>query len=271
MGFRSTPRGGFGNRVLSYLSIRHLALRVEAGYFFENPADRGLIDGIHRPRRVPSWLSREQTFRSSDAERPSFVDDVRGIVSRGTSVVIKGPLLGEVLVRFAQRDSREFAALSVTQCREHRVARGGKQLVTAHLRAGDFREWEPKAILPADYYIAALESIDTLGSDSWQVRVCVDDAGHPALSDLQDFLTGRGVLNPRVNCADPFQCDLAAMAESDVLVSSPSTFALVAGMLGTPRVIHSREWIENRVGRGEEFWRRIGNGTFPGYSLESLV
>ena len=271
MGVRSTPRGGFGNRVLSYLSVRHLARLVEADYFFENSTDRRLIAGIHRPPRLPRWLAPEQSFRASETGAPSFVDDIASMVSRGINAVFKGPLLGEVLVRFADCDSREFATLSVTQCYEHTAALGDKKLVTAHLRAGDFRDWEPKAILPAEYYITALESLDTLGPGTSQVRVCVDDPSHPALSDLQDFLAAKGLSQPAVKCPDPFQCDLAAMAESDVLVSSPSTYALVAGMLGAPRVIHSRDWIENRVSRGEEFWRRIGEGTFPGYSLEKLV
>jgi hypothetical protein len=61
------------------------------------------------------------------------------------------------------------------------------------------------------------------------------------------------------------------MAQSEYLISSPSTFALVAGMLGKPRVIHSAQWVENRISRGEHFWQRIGEGTFPGYALERLV
>lgn len=271
VGVRSIPKGGFGNRVLSYLTIRHIAREVKSAYFFVDPSDRKVVGGIHRPRRLPPRFSRERVFRAADTQRDTFVTEVTDAVSRGISAVFKGPLLGEALVRFARTDSKTLTQLRTTQCLRHQKALASHRLITAHLRAGDFSEWEPDAILPAEYYTSALESLGSLPTDEWRVRICFDDRMHPALAPLQHNLESRGLMLDSTDCDDPFGCDLAAMADSEYLISSPSTFALVAGMLGNTRSIHSARWVENRVNRGEKFWQRIGQGTFPGYALERLV
>ena len=271
LGARSAPKGGFGNRVLTYLSIRHIARAVDARYFFSNPADKGLVSGIHRPNRIPRRFVPEKVFKATDTYHEGFLPEIREWVSRGNTVSLRGPLLGEVLVRFAKTDSRELTRLTVSQCREHQQGLVGKRQITVHLRAGDFRQWDPEAILPADYYLSALESLGSLPPDEWQVRICVDDSTHSALEVLRDYLKSKDLLAPDLVCHNPFHCDLAAMAQSQILISSPSTFALVAGMLGSSRAIHSARWVENRVNRGERFWEEIGQGTFPGYALERLV
>lgn len=271
VGVRSVPKGGFGNRVLSYLSIRHLAEEVGASYFFVDPHDRQLITDIHRPHRMLTRLSQQTVFRAVDTQRDTFLGEVVDAISHGRFVVFKGPLLGQVLVRFAKTDSRKLTQLRAQQCARHRKILGSRMLITAHLRAGDFREWEPAAVLPLSYYTSALDALGPLPTDEWRVRICVDDESHPALEGLREDVRARGLLLNLADCVRPFDCDLASMAQSDYLISSPSTFALVAGMLGKPRVIHSAQWVENRVARGEDFWRHIGEGTFPGYALERLV
>lgn len=271
VGVRSVPKGGFGNRVLSYLSIRHLGSRVDAPYFFADPQDRHLIAGINRPHRLLTKISPQTVFRASDTQRDTFVDEVIDLVSHGRSVVFKGPLLGETLVGFVKKNSRDLTQLTAQQCTRHRKSLGSRKLITAHLRAGDFRQWEPAAVLPLSYYTSALDALGPLATDEWRVRICVDDESHPALEGLREDVRARGLLLDLMECDRPFDCDLASMSQSEYLISSPSTFALVAGMLGKPRVIHSAQWVENRVSRGENFWRHIGGGTFPGYALERLV
>lgn len=271
IGIRATPKGGFGNRALSYLSIRHLAEEVGALYFFVDPHDRQLLTGIHRPRRLLTRISQQTVFRAADTQRDTFPGEVSDAISHGRSAVFKGPLLGEVLVRFAKTDSRNLTRLRAQQCAKHRKALSSRKLITAHLRAGDFREWEPAAVLPLAYYTSALDSLGPLATDEWRVRICVDDESHPALGGLREDVRARGLLLDLKECDSPFDCDLASMAQSEYLISSPSTFALVAGMLGKPRVIHSAHWVQNRVSRGENFWSHIGEGTFPGYHLERLV
>lgn len=268
---RATPKGGFGNRVLTYLTIRHLARTAETRYFFTDPEDKSVISGIHRPQKGRPLFGGEAVFRAADAGRDGFLEEVISLVSSGTWVSFKGPLLGEVLARFARIDSRELTALTAAQCSRHLLEAASKNVLALHFRAGDFRQWEPDAILPAEYYIAAMDSVSGLSPDSWHVRLCLDDRKHPALEEVENHLSSRGFSLSEVECPNPFRCDLAAMAEAGVLVSSPSTFALVAGLLGAPRVIHSKKWVENRLSREEEFWRQIGQGAFPGYSLETLV
>ncbi len=166
--------------------------------------------------------------------------------------------------------ARELVRYSMRQCRKHSRQLARSPLIGMHFRGTDFAAWNEEAILPASFYIDAMDRIGQHGKDCL-VRICTDDPLHETVISLRQHYSSRGVLVPEIECSSPFECDFAALAESRYLISSPSTFAIVAGLLGKPAVVHSRKWVENRVAHGEEFWRQIKSATLLGYDVEALV
>ena len=62
--------------------------------------------------------------------------------------------------------------------------------------------------------------------------------------------------------------DLYQMSQCDVLISSPSTFAVCAGILGKQKkIIHSKEWLDYSVGNKDRFWVNFKEYRNPCYCL----
>ena len=263
---KSTPRGGFGNRVLSYLSLRHVAAANYVDYRSVNSSDSDLISGINRRPFLPLALTRFQEISAADISTDGGPDLVTSVLSEGKSLIIRGAMLGETFARFAAPASDLAIKNRAQLCQVHRKRAPGKNLVTVHMRAGDFRTWDSNAILPAEYYITAIKRVEE-DFAPLKIRICIDDATHPGLADTEKYIRQRGLERAELDCLSPFECDFAAMASSRVLISSPSTFAVCAGLLGTPEVIHNRAWVNNRISRNEMFWEKVMLNELPGYRV----
>lgn len=63
-------------------------------------------------------------------------------------------------------------------------------------------------------------------------------------------------------------CDFYQISQCDVLISSPSTFAILAGAIGkTKKIIHSKEWLDYSVFCNDKFWVDLVKSDSPYYSL----
>jgi len=72
-------------------------------------------------------------------------------------------------------------------------------------------------------------------------------------------------------CEHPFSCDFAALIQADRVISSPSTFAITAGFLGSGSAVHSRDWVQNRIDDGDVFWSRVRENSLNGYSVAAEI
>ena len=63
--------------------------------------------------------------------------------------------------------------------------------------------------------------------------------------------------------------DFQTMTECDIIVSSPSTFSIWAGILGKKRkkIIHSDKWINTRIENNDKFWIDLNNTDNEIYKL----
>ena len=271
VGVKSTPKGGFGNRVLNYLNVRQIAHQLGARYFNVNQVDKARIRGINKP-----WLGRyvpgtKLTITRDDIYRPGFFDFAHEQIEMGHTLVFKPRLLDDTLAHVAVTDSREFARPTMVKCQAHQSLPKSDTNVVLHLRGPDFSSWNPEAIHGADYYIEALQLIASEYGEDTSIRICSDDPSHPARKELDRYLASIGAKANDITCTNPFECDFSAMAESDVLVASPSTFGVTAALLGKPRVIFQRRWVQSQAERGERFWQKVQEKTMLGLQVQALV
>ena len=62
------------------------------------------------------------------------------------------------------------------------------------------------------------------------------------------------------------------MSECDYIISSPSTFCICAGFMGKhKKIIHSENWVKDRVNKVDKFWYDLYNGGNEDYSLYKLI
>ncbi len=269
VGIRALPKGGFGNRILAFLTLRQIAEYFGSRYYSVNKVDRRRIKRIHRPP-FSILPNRQSVFRGTELLDEGIRAELGTLLARGETVWLKPPILGEAYVRWNFINARNLVHHSMKQCANHHRELATRSVVAIHFRGTDFSQWNRAALMPPSYYVDAVDEIADLEGPSL-VRICTDDPSHGTVVALRQHFSSRKQLAPDVLCLQPFECDFATLAGARFLISSPSTFAIVAGLLGTPQIVHNRKWVEARVSAGEEFWRQVQSGSFLGYPIASLV
>lgn len=270
IGVTRPAKGGFGNRLLGYLALRAISRSIDVGYFSLNAIDRQLVRGIYRRPFFPLRLRSTQIVEAVNSEPALLEERLLFNLRTGTTSVIRGPLLGETYAFFsnASIDTRDLVTFNT--CSKFQEVLGSHAHAVLHFRAGDFEQWNLRAIHPVDYYHRAIEFISSSNS-SLQMRICADNYDNSSVKEISARLAHEGLLVKPHDCRDPFTCDFAAMTRADVLVASASTFSITAGLVGTAKVIHSYEWVENRIRSGEQFWRMVRDNVLPNYSVDAIL
>lgn len=271
IGLRSTPKGRFGNRLLNYMNLHELSSHLGVPFFNPNRRDRRWIRRINRRPVIPLAMRRTVLLEREDLHRDDFLDRARQWVADGVTIIPKPRLLTEALVRYGRVPPKEFVAHRFKLCPTHKRRNDAAPAVVLHLRGGDFEGWKPGAVLGEQYYRDALALVDENGFAESSVRICTDDENHPALPGLRQFLTQSERIVPAEGCEEPFSCDYAALIQAPRVISSPSTFAITAGLIGGGGVIHNKAWVDSRIEAGEAFWHAVRDKNVVGYDVLAEV
>lgn len=141
-----------------------------------------------------------------------------------------------------------------------------------HFRGTDFHRWNPESILSTDYY---LNSIDAIKDNIVQFILFTDDNNLNSFNAVKSKLTKENIdfiYGDNTSNRNLFISDFSLMSECDYIISSPSTFCICAGFIGKEkRIIHSKDWVDSRVSKGDEFWVDLNNGGSEDYSLWRLI
>ena len=247
------PQGRFGNRILGLLVLKNISSLIGSDYFYSSVLDSALVPEAFRPlltnRRSVRFIDALHLVQMAKANR---LQDLREV---GTRIAVRGPLLGAA---FASTDNSMTEKLRFlgSSCRRH-ASFGSHPSVVLHLRAGDFRAWDGTAIHDHRYYLSAYESLtDIEGSQS--VRVIYDDQSHPALGPVLKFFATKNLSSfSWEKCSKSKECDFSALVSATTVISSPSTFAISAGVIGNAQFIFDRAWVKNRAHHKDSFWESV--------------
>lgn len=143
--------------------------------------------------------------------------------------------------------------------------------VGIHFRGTDFSAWDPKAILPTEYYI---DSINTILKDNTDIsyKLFTDDISLLSYNDTKSYLQ-QNYINHEFGKIDSLQDDFISLSYCDYIISSPSTFAIAAGFCGKPnkKIIHSKKWVDYQCDKGDRFWIGFNSGGNSNYSKYQVI
>lgn len=150
-----------------------------------------------------------------------------------------------------------------------------RRVISIHFRGGDYHHWmQGKAILDANnYYFPAIDSLSVGYKD--KIIIHTNDHGLNSFRKVRKHFDDLG-LNWSLGHSDPWHA-MRQLAHSDVIISAPSTFSIMGGMLSrTLRdtvIIHNKGWAEWRAQENDEFWVNLWNDPDPttGYTVDKWV
>tara|TARA_R110000824_G_scaffold216193_2_gene402805 strand:+ start:7323 stop:8042 length:720 start_codon:yes stop_codon:yes gene_type:complete len=229
---------GFGNKVFYYNNMRQLAAANGEGF------------------ACPPWEGK-------------IVFDLTLMEATDTQAKQLPFCLGENFFKWSTIPTRsifklkEFPIIDKNQC-------------SIHLRGTDFHDEsriESVTVGQREQYY--FDAIASLKDEVNHFYLFTDDQNMPqfksVLKKLQDSNLSYSFGQ---NTADrgSFAADFLLMSQCEYMISSPSTFNIAAGFVGVEKkIIHSKDWIDNRVERNDKFWIDLANGGNDDYSIWRLV
>lgn len=143
--------------------------------------------------------------------------------------------------------------------------------IAVHFRGTDFASWESKAVLSSDYYI---DSIDYCIKDhpDHTFILFTDDKTLPSYGRVINHLKTNNIKFVEGQKDKPFINDFIRMTHCDVIISTPSTFAICAGFINRhKKIIHSKNWLDYRLSQNDGFWSDLYHSGNDNYKLHKLI
>lgn len=179
--------------------------------------------------------------------------------------IILNPCLGELFFKFNYNIREIFKPKS-------NILNKNKFNCSVNFRGLDFHSWNPLSILPTEYYI---NSIEYTKRDNVKYYLFADDKNLESYNETIKYLTQNNLdFEYGITTFDNshFINDFFQLCDSDMIISSPSTFAICAGFMGKEKtVIHSEKWVKSRVEKNDLFWLGVSNGGNENYKVEKLI
>ena len=230
------PPCGFGNRLLYYFNLRQEAYKRGCDFFCVP------WDGYH-----------------------FFEGNLLGSYLPNENYEVFSFCLAEKFYSYNKLSTRDVFKLK-------KIPSIKSDTCAVHFRGTDFHAWNPKSILKSQYYCDSIEEVKDQVSF---FNLYTDDINLKSYKDIKNLLKSENIsfsiCESKVR-TQHYINDFSSMSECDYIISSPSTFCISAGVVGkVKKIIHSKEWVMDRVEKKDKFWVDLYNGGNDDYKLWRLI
>lgn len=255
--------GRFGNKMLHYNNAGQLAQHYGCEVYIIN----GEISKVFNVNLITEDIRRNFNNLSK------INTDIHNILNIGLDKIKNmyeyihlTPCLGKDFFEL-NYDTRKI--FSIKENIDIKKENGGT-IIAIHFRGTDFANWIPYSILDVNYYLKSIEyCIDNYTNSKFILYT--DDRNMNSFKTTIEYLTSKKIDFDMGKINSPFIVDFVEMSNSDVIISSPSTFCICAGFIKNKKdIIHSEKWINKRISENDKFWIDLNNGGNENYKLKAL-
>ena len=144
-----------------------------------------------------------------------------------------------------------------------------------HIRETDFHSWMPEAVDIGQRVGYYQNSILELKDYVDKFIIFTDDPTSFRIKEIIESLEYHKKeysFGDNTSDRSKFANDFIEMSRCEYMISSPSTFNIVAGMTGIhKKIIHSKDWINYRRENNDLFWMRLVDSSDDDYKVWRLV
>jgi hypothetical protein len=273
IGITKISSGRMGNRLFHYHFLRQVSKKTGVEYFHVKFPDFQYFEEMTGKSRPFFPLRKSVKLTSYDitsSSQSELLDFIIMESQKGRDIILQPPILGEAFFDYLFFDPNEFIKIKNQYKIPFKLAADQRLIIGLHFRGTDFSEWNERAALKFTYYRDALiYCLDYYKDINPAFMLFTDDPQYPAYQETISFLKSFPEIEFDLGdvSAKPI-CDFYQMSQCDVLISSPSTYAIFAGCLGKPKkIIHDKNWLDWAVQQNDLFWVKLVNSSNPYYSL----
>jgi len=273
LGISKLSPGRIGNRLFHYNLLRQISKKTGIDYYhIKFPESQYFPEMRKKPRHWPNINKPVEVFsRDLLAVSPEqFLENILEQNQKGRDILFSPPMLGETFFDYLFYDPNDFLIFGNKYMIEFNMTSENSIIVGLHFRGSDFPAWDEKAALNYEYYESAIDyCVNYFNNKKIFFCLFTDDLEYPAYKQTLLFLKSKK--DNEILLGDPYKepiYDFYRMSQCDVLISSPSTFAIFAGILGKrKKIIHNKDWLNYAVEKKDMFWVRLSDTTNPYYRL----
>jgi len=185
-------------------------------------------------------------------------------------MIFQPPLLGEVFFDYLFYPPAEFLKIKKPYQEDWPFPTENKTIVGLHFRGTDFAAWDSRADLKFPYYQKSIQHCLAYFSEKKPIFVLfTDDLNFPAYRATINYLQENQLEFHLPRRRRPAIYDFYQLGQCEVIISSPSTFAILAACQGRShkKIIHNQDWLDYRLAKGDPFWANLYHTQNPYYSL----
>ena len=244
IGMLRKPSGQIGNQLFQIHFLRQVAKRLGVSSFYPKSDAILLVEeGISVNRFRILGRPTFRLYNLQDIESAGLQVWIRAcetLVRSNQKVLLNPGILGSLFFESCYVNPSEILHLSkeIFLPSEYLQSQDAK-VAGIHFRGLDFADWNKNAILSSQYYLDSIEFLLSEGVVIENIYFTTDDPNHSVSQAITKRLRKSRSKNESITA------DFAKLAFADYLISSPSTFAFWAGVLGKKkRIIHNKTWLD---------------------------
>ena len=258
--------GGIGNQLFQLNFLHQAAKQLDTSLFHRQSQAGRMVHLSQRPKISNALRSLTSvSFSKSEIEMAGYrawLSRACELLTMGRSITIEPGVLGSIFFDSCMESPRNIIPLRAMAFDSVQDVASNTIQIAIHFRGGDFASWNPSAILQRDYYMDALDYLDSAGIDMSNIYFSTDDTQH----ETSQFILRR--LGKEPNLTSKTSEDFFMLSKSNYLISSPSTFSFWAAVLGeNVKVIHSKRWLDQCEEKESKFWIDVRKNRKPFYNL----
>lgn len=273
LGIKKISPGRMGNRLFHYNFLRQVAQKTGIDYFHPELPDSVYFENMEKQAKPFQPFKKSIKLTSRDVlafNKDDFLAFIIEETENGKNILFEPPMLGEVFFDYLFYSPNDFITIKDQYKVNFKFDPKNRIVIGAHFRGGDFAKWNKNALLKFSYYKdAILYCLDYFVDDTPIFLLFTDDIKFPAFLETVEFLKSlKGVDFYLGDSAELPIYDFYQMSQCDVLISSPSTFSIIAGSVGTKKkIIHAKSWLDYSIKRNDTFWVKLNKTSNSYYSL----
>jgi hypothetical protein len=254
------PPGGLGNRLFTYNFILQLCAKLNVDHFFNFNESFSAISLRPKRKNVRDIFATQFNWDKNETEVKDLESEIEAKFRNNNSLKLRGSFLGETFFEYTRIKPSQLLNFQNNFSQTCAVS-NNNLVIAAHFRGGDFKTWNPDAILSPRYYIEVIDSIlDDYRGAKFCLKLISDDRNLNSLAQVQERYSNTPLCLHNKS-EGSLEDDFMSMVSSNFLISSPSTFAIWAGILSeSASIYHSKIWVEKRSKLNDTFWRELYNG-----------
>lgn len=259
IGFHKKLTGRMGNRLFQYHFLMQVSKKCDIDFFHSKIPDTKWFYDMNAQGSRWNIFKKKVKFTSKNIltlGKDTFLNEVKEVVTSGKIAVLQPPVLGELFFEYLFMNPNEIVKIKNEYKETNLISQPNIVNIAIHFRGTDFEQWNKKAILDLDYYINSISyCIDFFKEQQLNFYLFTDDLSMPTYKKTIEYLKDNKSTYHLGDTSREAIYDFYTMSLCDVIISSPSTFSIWAGVLGkNKKIIHSNNWLQNRIKENDKFW-----------------